>query len=73
MFVLFALAGIVEASTPGGMDDESREAIIIGVLIFFCLAGNLVGVGLGTRTTRSRDIADPLRDREVATDTYHPR
>lgn len=43
----FVVAGILEASTPGGMDEESPEAILIGLSIFGAGLVNLVGVALG--------------------------
>ncbi len=46
-FVVVALAGMVEASTPGGMDEESVIAILIGIFILGGLAANFAGVGLG--------------------------
>ena len=45
MFALVALAGIIEVSTPGGMDEESPAAIVIGLL--FILGGCLCLAGLG--------------------------
>ena len=47
MFVLFATAGILEASTPGGLDENSAAAVILGLFIFACLGSFLVSVGLG--------------------------
>jgi len=46
-FALVIAAGVIEASTPGGMDEESPIAIIIGLGIFGVMGLNLVGVGLG--------------------------
>ncbi len=47
MFLLFAVAGVMEASTPGGIDDESVGAILIGLGLFALLALCLLGIGLG--------------------------
>lgn len=45
MFALVAVAGVIEVSTPGGMDEESPAAIVIGLL--FILGGLLCLAGLG--------------------------
>lgn len=47
IFVLFVVAGVIEVSTPGGMDEESAAAIIIGLLIFLDFFILLVAIGLG--------------------------
>ncbi|MDR0666508.1 MAG: hypothetical protein LBF71_03760 [Campylobacteraceae bacterium] len=47
IFVLFIVAGAIEVSTPGGMDENSAAAVIIGVLYFLFAGFSLVGVGLG--------------------------
>ncbi len=47
MFVLFALAGAMEASKPGGMDERSTQVVVLGLLIIIILFANLVAVGLG--------------------------
>lgn len=54
-FVLVAFAGLVEASTPGGMDEESVIAILIGIFILGGLAANLAGTGLGVAGLVQRD------------------
>lgn len=46
-FALIVIAGVIEMQTPGGMDEESPEAIIIGLGIFGVIGLNLLGVGLG--------------------------
>ena len=47
IFVLLLVAGVIESSTPGGMDEQSPVAIAIGLaaIVFVFLA--LVGLGLG--------------------------
>jgi len=47
VFVVFAVAGIVETTTPGGMDEESPAAILIGLGIFGASGLGLVALGLG--------------------------
>ncbi|MCG9748088.1 hypothetical protein [Shewanella sp. Isolate8] len=47
IFALVTIAGILEATTPGGMDETSPEAIIVGMLIFAFIGLALVGLGLG--------------------------
>lgn len=47
MFLMLALAGYLEVTTPGGVDEESSEAMLVGLLILFCLLAALVGAALG--------------------------
>lgn len=44
---LVVIAGVMEASSPGGMDEESPQAIIVGLGIFGVLGLSMLGVGLG--------------------------
>jgi hypothetical protein len=44
---LVVIAGVMEVSTPGGMDEESPQAIIIGLGIFGVIGLNMLGIGLG--------------------------
>jgi hypothetical protein len=46
-FVLVAIAGVLEATTPGGMDEESAGAILLGLSLFGLAFVNLIGIGLG--------------------------
>ncbi len=47
MFVLFVLAGVMATSRPGGMDESSAQAVVLGLLIIGMLFVNLVALGLG--------------------------
>ncbi|WP_133406542.1 hypothetical protein [Parashewanella tropica] len=47
IFLLIAIAGYLEASTPGGVNEESSEAIIVGLFLFAFLGTALVALGLG--------------------------
>ncbi len=47
LFLVFIIAGFMEASTPGGMDEESAGAIMLGLFLFALLGGELVALGLG--------------------------
>ncbi|MCG9720890.1 hypothetical protein [Shewanella sp. Isolate7] len=47
IFALVTIAGVLEATTPGGIDETSPEAIIVGMLIFAFIGLALVGLGLG--------------------------
>src|SRR6218665_3861150 len=47
IFLLFIVAGVVESSTPGGINEESTEAIVLGLFIILMLFINLVAIGLG--------------------------
>ena len=46
-FAVFVIAGVVETSTPGGMNEESLVAVVIGLLIIGSLFANVGGIGLG--------------------------
>jgi hypothetical protein len=46
-FALVAAAAVLEASTPGGIDEDSPVAILLGLGIFGGLCIALVGIGLG--------------------------
>ncbi|SDU32630.1 hypothetical protein [Halopseudomonas salegens] len=47
LFILIIIAGVMEVSTPGGLDEDSLAAAVIGLLLFFFLGGALVAFGLG--------------------------
>jgi hypothetical protein len=44
---LVAVAGYLETVTEGGMDEESVEAILIGLGLFAVVGGAMLGLGLG--------------------------
>jgi hypothetical protein len=46
-FVMLAYAGFLETVTPGGINEDSTEAMVIGLVMFGGLAVDLVGIGLG--------------------------
>jgi len=54
-FLVIMAAGIVEATTPGGMDEQSMAAILIGLFILGGLMANMAGVGLGIAGLVQRD------------------
>ena len=47
IFLLVIIAGFLEVSTPGGMDEESIAAVLIGLFLFAFLGAELVALGLG--------------------------
>lgn len=47
VFSVIAIAGVLEATTPGGLDESSIEAVVVGLFIFFFLALLCVALGLG--------------------------
>lgn len=47
IFGLLIVAGVLEATTPGGMDEESVEAIVVGLLLFAFIGTALIATGLG--------------------------
>ena len=46
-FILFLIAGVLEASTPGGVDENSAAAVILGFCTIGTVGVNLVSIGLG--------------------------
>lgn len=54
-FLAIVFAGVMEATTPGGMDPESAGAIILGFFLIACLCGLLVAIGLGIGGLVQRD------------------
>ena len=47
IFMLVVIATIIEGSTPGGMNEDSIGAIIIGLFVFLFLGMALVALALG--------------------------
>lgn len=47
IFILMAIAGVLEVSTPGGMSEESAGAVLIGLFLILFLIVCLVALGLG--------------------------
>lgn len=47
IFCMFIILGVIESSTPGGMDEKSPTAIISGLFIIALLFGDVVAFGLG--------------------------
>jgi hypothetical protein len=47
LFVMFAIAGIMEASRPEGIDETSASAVVLGLFILGFLALAVVAFGLG--------------------------
>ncbi|TWU43455.1 hypothetical protein Q31b_24960 [Novipirellula aureliae] len=47
LFALIAVAAIIEGSNPGGMDEESASAIIVGLCVFAIIGLTFLGLALG--------------------------
>lgn len=47
IFLVVVVAGVMEASTPGGIDEESSGAVMLGLFLFAFLGAALVALGLG--------------------------
>ena len=47
LFAALAIGGAIEVTTPGGMDEDSTEAVLIGLGIIFVLLLALTSFGLG--------------------------
>ena len=47
LFVCVIIAGAMEASTPGGIDEESAGAMIVGLVMFFCFFLEMLAIGIG--------------------------
>lgn len=54
-FVLVVVAGVMEASTPGGINEESPAAIMLGLAIIGMVLLNIVAFGLGVGTMFQKD------------------
>ena len=55
IFLSILVAVFLESSTPGGVDEESRAAILVGTSIVVFLAGSLVALLLGIAGLFQRD------------------
>ena len=47
IFFTFIVAGAIGAATPGGMDEESVTAVLVGLALITFLFASLVSLGLG--------------------------
>ena len=47
LFIMLVIAGVVESASPGGMDPDSGEAILIGLGLIASAAAGFLGLGLG--------------------------
>jgi len=47
IFLLVVIAAMMEASTPGGMDEQSVEAVMVGILLFAFIGTSFIALGLG--------------------------
>lgn len=47
IFLTILVAGVIESSTPGGMDEQSPEAMAVGLFLFTFLGLALISFGLG--------------------------
>ena len=55
LFLTFVAAGVMEASTPGGIDETSPLAVFVGLCMFAFLFIALVALGLGIAGIVQRD------------------
>jgi uncharacterized membrane protein len=55
IFLLIVIAGAMEVSTPGGMDEESAGAMMVGLFLFVFLGASLVALGLGIAGLLQKD------------------
>jgi len=46
-FILILIAGFWEANAPGGVDENSAAAVILGLCLFGTVGVNMVSIGLG--------------------------
>ena len=47
LFIVFLIAGVLESNTYGGIDEESAEAIILGLFLFGFGFLDILAIGLG--------------------------
>lgn len=61
MLLLFAVAGVMETSTPGGIDESSAGAMLVGLFLIGLLFLDVIALGLGiaglTQSHRNRIFA----------------
>jgi uncharacterized membrane protein len=55
IFLLIVIAGVMEVSTPGGMDERSAGAMMVGLFLFVFLGASLVALGLGIAGLLQKD------------------
>lgn len=55
MFFLIIIAGVMEVSTPGGIDESSSSAMIVGLLMIALMIVDVVAVGLGIAGLTQKD------------------
>lgn len=55
VFILIVLAGIMEASTPGGVDEESVQAIVLGLFIIASIFIAFIAFILGIAGLMQKD------------------
>lgn len=55
IFLLFIVATMMEASTPGGIDENSPGAILLGLFLVACLGIDVVAIGLGIAGLMQKD------------------
>lgn len=47
IFLLIVIAGVMETSSPGGIDEKSAGAMVLGLFLYAFLFASLVALGLG--------------------------
>ena len=55
MFLTFVVAGTLEATTPGGLDENSAGAIFVGLFMIAFFALEVVAIGLGIAGLMQKD------------------
>jgi len=55
IFVMIVVAGVMETTTPGGIDENSAGAVMVGLFLFAFLGGSLVALGLGIGALMQKD------------------
>ena len=55
LFFLILIAGVIEASTPGGMSETSPTAVFLGLFMIFSVGLSIIGAGLGIAGVVQRD------------------
>jgi hypothetical protein len=47
LFVIFVIAGVMETTMPGGMDEESPMVILVGLCMLGLMGLDVIAFGLG--------------------------
>ena len=71
IFLVIVIAGVMEASSPGGMDEESTSAVMVGLFLFAFLGAALIALGLGIAGLLQKERKKILLSWALCSQLYH--